>query len=407
MRTVAAASLGVMLAGMVPLTAVASTPEVKSVTPDNVLYVNLTRNGTPVSGDVVVQAWPSPQVEARLQLDDTIPVRSIGAYATGSDGRAEVILDPALANDPAIADPDGLVSLELFVADGTTQASWNITLKNYSGVKWLPANYMAGQERLLLSATAVTFDLATGVVRDPSVQWDQMVDFEGGDLTDAEAASATTTRTLARGADFEDRLGVARDGRYGTCAWINKGNLWGVLEQFATVPAWSGAKATMTQGVGNTHTLGVGLKDWNGWSVAGATSISTSASRSLPGFTTVAAVYNRVNYKIQNLSCPGVPLRTYYKPTSIHSLLTNTTIIARKAYTGGCITYSSGDWTKRQAKNKTYSGGVDLGPFNVSAQSGWNADTAITWVATAPTRVCGNTSAGWVTSPLLDVRSAS
>lgn len=406
MRTIVASGLGVMLAGMVPLTAVASTPEAESIVPQNVLYVSLVRDGTPVSGDVVVQAWPSPAVDMSLQPEDTVPVHPIGGYATGSDGKAEILLDPTLSANPAIADQDGLVSLEISVADAATQASWNITLKNHGGTKWLPANYIPGQEKVLLLATTITFDLATGVVTDPSVPRDQMVDFDGTELTDAEARAATTTRTEARGADFEDRLGSARDGKYGTCAWINKGYLYGLNERFVTVSAWSGAHATLVQGSGTTHTLGVAIKDWAGWSASGTQTISSGASRSLPGFTTVAAAYNKVNYRVRNLSCPGVRVRTYHLPVGLHSLITSTAIIARKAYTTGCITspYTSGTWTKNSAKNMTYAGGVSLGPFSVSAQSGWNSDTSISWLATAPTRVCGSTSSGWVSSPLIDVR---
>ncbi|MET8159371.1 hypothetical protein ABZT47_23625 [Sphaerisporangium sp. NPDC005289] len=58
-------------------------------------------------------------------------------------------------------------------------------------------------------------------------------------------------------------------------------------------------------------------------------------------------------------------------------------------------TYSSGTFTKSRGKNATVSGGVDLGVVNVSAQSGFNTSSSISWTVTKKTRLCGNSREGW------------
>jgi hypothetical protein len=60
---------------------------------------------------------------------------------------------------------------------------------------------------------------------------------------------------------------------------------------------------------------------------------------------------------------------------------------------------------KLKARNVTYSGGVDAGPINVSAQSGWNVETKIGWEMTKRTKICGSSSDGWVQSASIDARA--
>jgi hypothetical protein len=71
-----------------------------------------------------------------------------------------------------------------------------------------------------------------------------------------------------------------------------------------------------------------------------------------------------------------------------------------------CDPYSAGQviW-KYRARNVTYAGGVDAGPINVSAQSGWNVATKIGWEIARQTKICGSSSDGWVESASLDARA--
>jgi hypothetical protein len=59
---------------------------------------------------------------------------------------------------------------------------------------------------------------------------------------------------------------------------------------------------------------------------------------------------------------------------------------------------------KHKGKNVTFSGGVDIGLINVSAQAGWTDATEVIWDVTAKSSVCGSTAVGWVESPEMDIR---
>ncbi|SDU74859.1 hypothetical protein [Jiangella alkaliphila] len=400
MKAIVAGALVIMLAGILPASPTEASADAESTATPNSLKVRLVRDGVPVAGDVVVDVWPTPEVESTLQDGDAIPTRTVGVQATGSDGVVEIVLDPA------IADSDQELDLEINVADHTSQASWFLTLKNHGGTRWLPANYMPGQEKIILIQTVVTFDLATGLVTDPSMPRDQMVDLDGTELSDSAARAATTTQTQPRNSGFERRIAAAR-GLEPRCPYYVVANLNGLAERFAVLQAWSGAPGTINQGVGVDHTLGVAFQPTSGQgaSFGGSIKISHNASSSVGGFTAGgSAIHNRVNYKKYNDWCN---LRYVYKPISMHSLLTHWIGVARKAHNppGGCTPYTSGTHRKGSAKNVTFTGGIDVGPISVSAQSGWNVETNMAFVVRQPTNICGNTSSGWVSSPLIDVRS--
>ena len=110
-----------------------------------------------------------------------------------------------------------------------------------------------------------------------------------------------------------------------------------------------------------------------------------------------ANVKNRVNYRDYNSSC-GYTTR---KPMGFYAILPSGdfTYAGDTNYTTGCSYYYPGGtpW-KSSVTNYTYSAGVDIGPVNVSAQSGWNTATKMTYNVTSRSKICGSSSAGWLSS---------
>ncbi|MBE3008589.1 hypothetical protein IL992_05225 [Microbispora sp. NEAU-D428] len=66
--------------------------------------------------------------------------------------------------------------------------------------------------------------------------------------------------------------------------------------------------------------------------------------------------------------------------------------------TNKCDTYSGGTLSKTTGENATVNGGVDLGVVHVSAQSGWNSSSSVSWTIHKKTRICGNSPLGWAQS---------
>jgi len=173
---------------------------------------------------------------------------------------------------------------------------------------------------------------------------------------------------------------------------------YGLPEYFMQAYAWSGAYATVVQKYGNDHTLGIAYSATGSdasFKQSGSISTNMAASASRSGVAD-AYVWNKVNYRDYVSSCSASKTR---KPYSVNALLTNFTYSAHPSWST-CQTYSGGTYTKSQGTNVTYSAGMDIGPINVSAQSGWNSNTEITWTVTSRTKLCGNSSAGWVSSSI-------
>ncbi|WP_353510926.1 hypothetical protein [Intrasporangium sp.] len=162
--------------------------------------------------------------------------------------------------------------------------------------------------------------------------------------------------------------------------------------------AWSGALATVIQKNGNDHTLGIGFSSTgsnSGFKQSGtqSTNMAPSASRSGVADT---YVWNKVNYRDYYSSCSPSVTR---KPYSVNALLSNFTYTPHVTWST-CTTYRGGTYTKYQGTNVTYGAGLDIGPINVSAQSGWKSNTEIAWTVTKRTTLCANSASGWVSSSL-------
>jgi hypothetical protein len=249
----------------------------------------------------------------------------------------------------------------------------------------------------------VTFDLGAETAELASDLRDEQVDREAttvGDTKRTGSQLATSDKTLSVG-----RVGRGHFRRSGTayfpsetCVTTAGSYSYGLTEHFATIYGWSGATGTMDFDTGSNHALGIGVGSGTSWRQSGTASIGTSSGATV-GNIADANVVNKVNYRDYYSSCSA---NTTRKPVSFYALLPSGSFTRASDvnYTTGCSYYYPGGLTwKSNVSNYTYSGGVDIGPVNVSAQSGWNTATKMTYNVTSRSKICGSTSAGWLSSP--------
>lgn len=179
----------------------------------------------------------------------------------------------------------------------------------------------------------------------------------------------------------------------------------GVYERFGYVNNWVGAKATVTQGSGTTHELGVGVQPIGQTykPFAGRThEVKTRDSASQAGVVD-QWMWNRVNYQnwIYRGLCPWPGEHFESVPDGIHSLLVPAPkkfAIPQVSY-AGCNRQDPGfTYTKDTASNMTVDRGVNVGILSVSAKSGWNSDTSWTIQLTKPSRQCYSNDRGVIHS---------
>lgn len=209
------------------------------------------------------------------------------------------------------------------------------------------------------------------------------------------AQAAVTMRSLTARLDGES------EARHPCRKTFGKKHL-GKRERFMPIVNWAGAPITAHQREGNSHTLGVAIKlsgkDWTGGTGTTRT-VSTTMSDTLSDQVN-KWMRNRVNYqdvKYEGL-CDYPGARTERVPTGLHSMLIKPVVKPALPYMkkpAGCQVRGPGyDHTHTTTSNMTVSGGVDVGPVNVSAQSGWDSETSWTVSIDKKSKECYSNEAG-------------
>ncbi|WP_405088110.1 hypothetical protein [Microbispora sp. NBC_01389] len=237
---------------------------------------------------------------------------------------------------------------------------------------------------------------------DPSLEPEWQDDSLGAEAGTRAAAVAVEQRSDVYN-QAAAQFGMMTAASTRGCVTEARGWHYGVQERFMEAHGWSGAKAKVTQSYGVDHQLGVGFKNTGGqWSGGGSLKVDLLAHAERDGLISVW-VYNKINYRDYTRVCTfltRVEGPTERRPYSVHSLLTKFTkakpVIFRD--TNKCDTYSGGTLSKTTGKNATVNGGVDLGVVHVSAQSGWNSSSSVSWTIHKKTRICGNSPLGWAQS---------
>ena len=348
-----------------------------------------------VAGQYAVYAWPSPDRLAQLGNGGRVDMSLIQSGSL-SGGGFSVRMDPAHMPQGVIAG-NGHVDLRVVVTDGDREAAWDTSVSSQNG-RW---NTTRAHTARLTGVDQVTLNLASETAELASDPRDKQI---GQGATSVGAArkaggqlkGSEKTLTVKRaGSGYFRRSGIV-NAPTETC--VTSAGTWhyGLREHFAKVFGWSGAKGTMDFDTGSSHTLGVGVDGGSGFRQSGTASIATSSGATVTGIAD-ANVLNRVNYRDYISSC-GYTTR---KPMGFYAILPSGdfTYAGDTNYTTGCSYYYPGGtpW-KSSVTNYTYSAGVDIGPVNVSAQSGWNTATKMTYNVTSRSKICGSSSAGWLSS---------
>jgi len=166
---------------------------------------------------------------------------------------------------------------------------------------------------------------------------------------------------------------------------------------------------TIIEGTSNssTHTLGVEYTyaGKGGWGADGTGSITDSSTNMVSEtFSHPETIYNLVNYRQYFYECP---LTTERRPYSFYDLLTDDGAPAPMTWLSNCTPHRAGtEWTTGSATSATVSGGVTLGPLNVSAQAGFGTSVELAFHFNRAGEICGNNSQGPAHSSLVEADGA-
>ncbi len=353
----------------------------------------VTYNGSPVSGATVhAYLWPNGPTLVGEADGAEVPIFELNATTTDVTGHYYVSMASPGSIPAMYQETDGSVSVEVDVISGgrymTTSDS--VTYSSTAGV-WKDAETGVS----VASGSGQALDFGAGTSQN-TYKFD-----EGGNTLDSAAMTyqgdATTT---AAGA--------------GTCTWSAGAMHYGRPEHFMNVNSWTGAKGRVAESSSSTHTLGIGVTS-DGFSTlkAGGTVTVALSSNSE---TTVSAsglvdqsLGNKVNDRDFSLVCPLGPTGDgRRRPVSTYMFLDGSLQhgISHTYYFSSCGQLKAGQtFHTTTAHQATIAHGFDLGPINVSAQSGFGNSVQLSFTATKDGFVCGSSDAGPVNSGKLDSRS--
>ncbi|MDC5697338.1 hypothetical protein OO014_08720 [Intrasporangium calvum] len=316
----------------------------------------------------------------------------------GAGGRFNVFIEAAHL-PPGVVTGNGQVDLQIVVTDGQREATWSTTVAQVGG-RWNTTMAHASKRG---APDEVTLDLVAQTAEQASDARAKQIDHGPmtiGDARRARVKLATSDKNLSvmpigKGHFRGSGIGYSASD---ICGTITGTTYYGLREHFATLYGWSGATGEVDFETGSAHTLGVGVTGPDfGMKQSGTATISTSVGATATNIAD-AMVRNWVNYRDYKNTCTQY---VYRKPVSFNALLPSGdfTRTADYNYSASCAPYSAGTtvW-KNNATNYTYSAGVDIGPINVSAHSGWTSATRMRFAVTAPSYLCGSTPKGWAAS---------
>ncbi|WP_372728656.1 hypothetical protein [Nocardioides sp.] len=176
----------------------------------------------------------------------------------------------------------------------------------------------------------------------------------------------------------------------------------GRRERFMFVNNWVGAKATVLQLSGTSHTLGTATKlPGKSWSATDSHTRTIATSNQATQSNVVDRwVRNRVNYQDFHYRglCEYPGEHTDRVPYSVHTLIADLRIrptLPHLEDPAGCTPRKKNyRYTKDRTRNMTVERGVDLGTVKVSALSGWTNQTAWTVTVTKRSKECWSNEEG-------------
>lgn len=381
----------------------AAPPVTAPLLADTALTRTVWSKGVSVDGaDVVVIAWPNQSVLASLGDDQKVESQVVATAQTDASGGFTVQLDSSSLPKDLVSET-GQVDVDVIVADKEHEAERSLSLlATPSG--WTSTEVVATDVDSA-SPIDLQFDLGTGAFQSSAVSEvdlradpDLLSDEEGLALGPGKASGFSTTSVVDRrkiDTLLSDRGRESGITPMEECYSIATSKYQSQRpESFVIAQGVANAKVKVTQGRGTSHSLGVAVTFGNGWKGSGSTSRSTNSRAAQGGIATARRYYNRVKYRYYTNSC-GPGYGYYWRPYSVQELVAGYVLVSRLHYSR-CNTYDSGySYTKDTGRNTTYGTGVDLAQVNVSAQSGYNSDTSLSFGDfTGRAKLCWSSSAG-------------
>jgi len=267
------------------------------------------------------------------------------------------------------------------------------------------------------AAPSLSFDFATRVATPPTVATVAgAAPVAASRIPIIPTAVSAALQRLRKATDFASAPMPATANPHVTpnyyCAVVAQGIDRDKREHFMTTATESTKGAipeTIIEGTNDssTHTLGVEYTyaGKGGWGADGTGSITDSSTNMVSEtFSHPETIYNRVNYRQYFYECP---LTTERRPYSFYDLLTDDGAPAPMTWLSNCTPHRAGtEWTTGSATSATVSGGVTLGPLNVSAQAGFGTSVELAFHFNRAGEICGNNSQGPAHSSLVEADGA-
>lgn len=381
------------------------------------LQGTVTKDAVPVEGaSVIARIWPSTSTLSQIPEGGTVDVKIVHLASTNKSGAYTLRLDPDMVPS-SHREEDGSVSVQLWIVHEGQETSWNVSLyapsEKHGRSSWATEKMIKGVEN---PGRALGVDFEVGQhsnVRQGDEAFSEWVDDRGRRLGELSATERSDTSSALQLEQDGAAVALATT----TCwASVPAGGTWyyNNRERFMAVYGWSGALASVDQSIASasSHTVGVGYKSNTGsWTANGSvtTSISTSSGQSVSNLTNVY-IHNSINYRrwncsegSDNTSIVGTELR----PAGFYDIFAEPHTATNHAYYSlGCADKSPTTtvW-KTSGTNQTFSAGITTPLTNLSARSGFDTGTRLSFKVTANSRICGNSSAGWLSASSVDMRS--
>jgi hypothetical protein len=325
-----------------------------------------TRTGNPVSGRVLLVAWPVSATLAALEIGDAFHTLPVAQTSVGSDGRFALRIDPAVPLHE-YTEPDGTINFELYADTNQGRAAYNFARKSVGGAWVEPAGAAAAR-------IAVTVDLALG-----------------------RSERADPTTTVPSGAAPPEN----KD--YGCPNYVvaRYNGRWTAIGETYPGPSAT-AEFIYTQGASST--LGVGISvsgDYGSYSASGTTTQSSTTEINWPikpanskWFYWTTFQYTKFDVQMpSDYYCYHWAYRV--SPTRFDGGVSSASISSAPTANncspiGGPVTIH-----KTQGTAVTWTNGVQIKSvigIDLSSKTGFNANTKYTFRFTRAGRLCGSNS---------------
>jgi len=353
----------------------------------------VTYNGSPIAGATVhAYLWPNGRRLVGQARGAQVPIFKLDATTTDSTGHYSVSMASPDSIPAMYKETSGSVSVEVDVITG--------------------GKYMVTSDSVVYNRTAgVWKDAETGVsIASGS---GEAVDFGTGTTKNTSKLDAGGS-SLASGAMTYHGDATATAAGTGTCTWSASTMHYGRPEHFMNVNSWRGGKAEVTEASSASHTLGIGVTadGFTTLKAGGTVTLSLTANSGTSvsaGRLVNEALYNKTNVRDYKLVCPLGPTGDgRRRPVSNYSFLDGSLEhnITHTYYFSSCQGLRAHQtFSTTTAHQSTIGHGFDIGPINVSAQSGFGKSVRLVFNGTQNGFVCGSNQSGPLSSGRLDSRS--